>query len=54
MDQNNPLSEVTRKRRISALGRCLSKDRAGFRVRDVHHTHYGRVCQLRPPRDRIG
>ena len=50
MDQNNPLSEVTHKRRISALGPgALSRDRAGFEVRDVHHTHYGRVCPIETP-----
>ncbi|HJN37195.1 MAG TPA: DNA-directed RNA polymerase subunit beta [Gammaproteobacteria bacterium] len=50
MEQNNPLSEVTHKRRISALGPGgLSRDRAGFDVRDVHHTHYGRVCPIETP-----
>jgi len=50
MDQNNPLSEVTHKRRISALGPgALSRDRAGFEVRDVHHTHYGRLCPIETP-----
>lgn len=50
MDQNNPLSEVTHKRRISALGPGgLSRDRAGFEVRDVHPTHYGRVCPIETP-----
>ena len=45
MDQNNPLSEITHKRRLSALGPGgLSRDRAGFEVRDVHYTHYGRMC----------
>ena len=48
MDQTNPLAEVTHKRRISSLGPGgLSRDRAGFEVRDVHYTHYGRLCQLR-------
>ena len=50
MDQNNPLSEVTHKRRISALGPGgLTRDRAGFEVRDVHTTHYGRVCPIETP-----
>lgn len=50
MDQNNPLSEITHKRRISALGpRGLTRDRAGFEVRDVHPTHYGRVCPVETP-----
>lgn len=50
MDQNNPLSEITHKRRISALGPGgLSRDRAGFEVRDVHHTHYGRLCPIETP-----
>ena len=50
MDQNNPLSEVTHKRRISALGPGgLTRDRAGFEVRDVHGTHYGRVCPIETP-----
>ena len=50
MDQNNPLSEVTHKRRISALGPGgLTRDRAGFEVRDVHPTHYGRVCPIETP-----
>jgi DNA-directed RNA polymerase subunit beta len=50
MDQNNPLSEITHKRRISALGPGgLSRDRAGFEVRDVHPTHYGRVCPIETP-----
>ena len=50
MDQNNPLSEVTHKRRISALGPGgLSRDRAGFEVRDVHPTHYGRLCPIETP-----
>ena len=50
MDQNNPLSEVTHKRRGSALGpRALSRERAGFEVRDVHPTHYGRVCPIETP-----
>ena len=47
MDQNNPLSELTHKRRLSALGPGgLSRDRAGFEVRDVHYTHYGRMCPV--------
>ncbi|MEC7805291.1 MAG: DNA-directed RNA polymerase subunit beta, partial [Pseudomonadota bacterium] len=50
MDQNNPLSEVTHKRRVSALGPGgLSRERAGFEVRDVHPTHYGRVCPIETP-----
>jgi DNA-directed RNA polymerase, beta subunit len=50
MDQTNPLSEVTHKRRISALGPGgLSRDRAGFEVRDVHYTHYGRLCTIETP-----
>ena len=50
MDQNNPLSEVTHKRRISALGPGgLTRERAGFEVRDVHPTHYGRVCTIETP-----
>ena len=50
MDQNNPLSEVTHKRRISALGPGgLTRERAGFEVRDVHATHYGRVCPIETP-----
>ena len=50
MDQDNPLSEVTHKRRISALGPGgLSRDRAGFEVRDVHTTHYGRLCPIETP-----
>ncbi|MCL4119304.1 UNVERIFIED_CONTAM: hypothetical protein GTU68_047701 [Idotea baltica] len=50
MDQDNPLSEVTHKRRISALGPGgLSRDRAGFEVRDVHATHYGRLCPIETP-----
>mgnify|MGYP000305546018 FL=1 len=53
MDQNNPLSELTHKRRLSALGPGgLSRDRAGFEVRDVHYTHYGRMCRSRHLRDR--
>ena len=49
MDQNNPLSEITHKRRLSALGPGgLSRDRAGFEVRDVHYTHYGRMCPIDP------
>ena len=50
MDQTNPLSELTHKRRISALGPGgLSRDRAGFEVRDVHYTHYGRLCTIETP-----
>ena len=50
MDQNNPLSEVTHKRRVSALGPGgLARERAGFEVRDVHATHYGRVCPIETP-----
>lgn len=48
--QNNPLSEITHKRRISALGPGgLTRERAGFEVRDVHPTHYGRVCPIETP-----
>ncbi|MDO9512769.1 MAG: DNA-directed RNA polymerase subunit beta [Bacteroidales bacterium] len=50
MDQTNPLSEITHKRRVSALGPGgLSRDRAGFEVRDVHYTHYGRLCTIETP-----
>jgi DNA-directed RNA polymerase subunit beta len=50
MDQTNPLSEVTHKRRLSALGPGgLSRERAGFEVRDVHYTHYGRLCTIETP-----
>ncbi len=50
MDQNNPLSEITHKRRVSALGPGgLARERAGFEVRDVHPTHYGRVCPIETP-----
>ena len=50
MDQNNPLSELTHKRRLSALGPGgLSRERAGFEVRDVHHSHYGRMCPIETP-----
>jgi DNA-directed RNA polymerase subunit beta len=50
MDQNNPLAELTHKRRLNALGPGgLSRDRAGFEVRDVHHTHYGRMCPIETP-----
>ncbi|RDV80527.1 DNA-directed RNA polymerase subunit beta [Ammonifex thiophilus] len=50
MDQTNPLSELTHKRRISALGPGgLSRERAGFEVRDVHHSHYGRICPIETP-----
>ena len=52
MDQNNPLGELTHKRRLSALGPGgLSRDRAGFEVRDVHYSHYGRMCRLRRLKD---
>ena len=51
MDQTNPLSELTHKRRISALGPGgLTRERAGFEVRDVHYTHYGRLCPIESPR----
>jgi len=54
MDQNNPLSEVTHKRRVSALGPGgLTRERAGFEVRDVHPTHYGRVCPIETPYRRV-
>ena len=50
MDQNNPLAELTHKRRLSALGPGgLSRERAGFEVRDVHHSHYGRMCPIETP-----
>ncbi len=50
MDQTNPLAELTHKRRLSALGQGgLSKERAGFEVRDVHHSHYGRICPIETP-----
>ena len=50
MDQNNPLAELTHKRRLSALGPGgLSRERAGFKVRDVHHSHYGRMCPIETP-----
>ena len=50
MDQNNPLSDVTHKRRVSALGPGgLTRERAGFEVHDVHPTHYGRVCPIETP-----
>ena len=50
MDQTNPLSEVTHKRRLSALGPGgLSRERAGFEVRDVHASHYGRICPIETP-----
>ena len=50
MDQTNPLAELTHKRRLSALGPGgLSRDRAGFDVRDVHHSHYGRICPIETP-----
>src|SRR3712207_8182551 len=51
MDQTNPLSEITHKRRVSALGPGgLTRERAGFEVRDVHVTHYGRVCPIETDR----
>ena len=51
MDQNNPLAELTHKRRLSALGPgSLSRDRAGFKVRDVHYSHYGRMCPIETPK----
>ena len=50
MDQTNPLSEITHKRRLSALGPGgLSRERAGFEVRDVHPSHYGRICPIETP-----
>ena len=50
MDQNNPLAELTHKRRLSSLGPGgLSRDRAGFEVRDVHYSHYGRMCPIETP-----
>ena len=50
MDQNNPLGELTHKRRLSALGPGgLSRDRAGFEVRDVNYSHYGRMCPIETP-----
>ena len=50
MQQTNPLDELTHKRRLSALGPGgLSRDRAGFEVRDVHYTHYGRICPIETP-----
>ena len=50
MDQTNPLSEITHKRRVSALGPGgLNRERAGFEVRDVHQTHYGRICPIETP-----
>ncbi len=50
MDQTNPLSEITHKRRLSALGPGgLTRERAGFEVRDVHYSHYGRVCPIETP-----
>jgi DNA-directed RNA polymerase subunit beta len=53
MDQTNPLSELTHKRRLSALGPGgFSRDRAGFEVRDVHHSHYGRICPIETPEGR--
>jgi DNA-directed RNA polymerase subunit beta len=50
MDQTNPLAELTHKRRLSALGPGgLTRDRAGFEVRDIHYTHYGRLCPIETP-----
>ena len=50
MDQTNPLAEITHKRRVSALGPGgLTRERAGFEVRDVHPTHYGRICPIETP-----
>ena len=50
MEQTNPLTELTAKRRLSALGPGgLTRDRAGFEVRDVHHSHYGRICPIETP-----
>ena len=50
MDQNNPLAAITHKRRVSALGPGgLTRERAGFEVRDVHPSHYGRVCPIETP-----
>src|SRR5438874_3496237 len=50
MDQTNPLAELTHKRRLNATGPGgLSRDRAGFEVRDVHHSHYGRICPIETP-----
>src|SRR5690554_6086552 len=50
MDQTNPLAELTHKRRLSALGPGgLTRERAGFEVRDVHYTHYGRLCPIETP-----
>ena len=52
MDQTNPLSEITHKRRLSALGPGgLTRERAGFEVRDVHPTHYGRICPIETPEE---
>ena len=54
MDQTNPLSEITHKERVSALGPGgLTRERAGFEVRDVHPTHYGRICPIETPEDQI-
>jgi DNA-directed RNA polymerase subunit beta len=49
MDQTNPLAEITHKRRLSALGPGGLRERAGFEVRDVHYTHYGRLCPIETP-----
>jgi DNA-directed RNA polymerase subunit beta len=55
MDQTNPLAEITHKRRLSALGPGgLSRERAGFEVRDVHYTHYGRLCPIETEGPNIG
>lgn len=52
MDQTNPLAELTHKRRLSALGPGgLTRERAGFEVRDVHYSHYGRMCPIETPED---
>ena len=54
MDQTNPLSEITHKERVSALGPGgLTRERAGFEVRDVHPTHYGRICPMKLPKVQI-
>lgn len=54
MDQTNPLGELTHKRRLSALGPGgLTRDRAGYEVRDVHYSHYGRMCPIETPEDQI-
>ena len=53
MDQTNPLAELTHKRRISALGGGLTRERAGFAVRDIHPSHYGRLCPIETPEDQM-